>query len=207
MKAFLGFGDLGMQLEGFLLENSERVHADYFDDFLKDDNKNIFPFDFYNKYIKSYEWIVSLGYHRLKEKQTVVDLILNGGGRLLTIIHPTSFVSSRAVIKEGVVIYPMCNIDKGVLLEEGVLLNNSVTVSHDTNIGRCSYLAPGVIVSGNTTIGKGCFIGSGSVISNGVKIGDNSIIGIGSVVTSDVPANSSIIGNPGRELRKPLKLI
>ena len=38
MKAFLGFGDLGMQLKGFLLENSDRVDADYFDDFLKDEN-------------------------------------------------------------------------------------------------------------------------------------------------------------------------
>lgn len=207
MKAFLGFGDLGRQLEGFLLENTEKIEATYFDDFLKDKQKKILPFESYKKYIVDYDWIVSLGYNRLMEKQIVVDYLLNESGSLLTIIHPTSFISSRSKLKQGVIIYPMCNIDKGVVLEEGVILNNSVTISHDCNIMRCSYLAPGVVVSGNSIVGKGCFIGSGSIISNGVKIGDNSIIGIGTVITSDIPPNSSVIGNPGKILKMPLKLI
>lgn len=207
MKAYLGFGDLGLQIEGLLNETNEIMEAHYFDDRYFDNGKIIFPFKSYKDQINQYEWIVSLGYNRLQEKQIVIQTILDGGGKLLSVKHFSSFISARAILKQGVIIYPMCNIDKGVILEEGVLLNNSVTISHDCKIGRCSYLAPGVVISGNTTIGKGCFIGSGSVISNGIHIGDNVIIGIGSVVTSDIAANSSGIGNPFKSLKSPLKLI
>ncbi len=207
MRAFLGFGDLGLQLEGFLNEKSETSVSHYFDDYYVNENRKIFPYDHYLKVIKSYEWIVSLGYNRLWEKQKVIQSILEGGGKFLSVIHPSSFISYRANLKDGVIVYPMCNVDKGVILEEGVLLNNSVTISHDCKVGRCTYLGPGVILSGNTTIGKGCFIGSGSVISNGINIGDNSIIGIGSVITKDMKPNTSGIGNPFKILNSPLKLI
>ena len=45
------------------------------------------------------------------------------------------------------------------------------------------------------------WIGSGAIILGGVTIGKNSVIGAGTVVTKDVPANSLVVGNPGRVIR------
>lgn len=206
MKAFLGFGDLGKQLFAFLQEKEGEIEAHYFDDNLFDNSKKIFEFKDYNNYLSKYEWVISLGYNRLLEKQFIINNILENNARLVSILHQSAFISSKANILPGTVIYPMCNIDKGVILEEGVLLNNSVIISHDTKVGRCTYIGPGVVISGNCVIGNGCFIGTGSVISNGVEIGDNSIIGIGSVVTKNIEANTNGIGNPFKKLTTPLKL-
>jgi sugar O-acyltransferase (sialic acid O-acetyltransferase NeuD family) len=206
MKAFLGFGDLGKQILGFLQEKEAILEAHYFDDNFISTSNFYFPFNAYIDNLLNYEWIISLGYNNLILKQEIIKKILNFNGKLTTIIHDTSYISPRAKILQGVIIYPMCNIDKGVLIEEGVILNNSVIVSHDSRIGRASYVGPGVVISGNCIIGKSVFIGSGSVISNGIEIGDNSIIGIGSVVIKNIKSNSNGIGNPFKILKTPLTL-
>ncbi len=41
-------------------------------------------------------------------------------------------------------------------------------------------------------------IGAGSKVLGSITIGDNVRIGAGSVVIHDVPANSTVVGNPGR---------
>ena len=53
-----------------------------------------------------------------------------------------------------------------------------------------------------TFVKKGASIGSNVTILCGVTIGENAMIGAGTVVTKDVPANTIVIGNPGRNLRE-----
>ena len=36
----------------------------------------------------------------------------------------------------------------------------------------------------------------------GVTIGENSVVGAGSVVTKDVPANTVVVGNPAKVIKK-----
>ena len=48
------------------------------------------------------------------------------------------------------------------------------------------------------TIGANVWIGSGAIILPGVTIGDHALIGAGSVVTRDVPAGTTVVGNPAR---------
>jgi acetyltransferase-like isoleucine patch superfamily enzyme len=58
--------------------------------------------------------------------------------------------------------------------------------------------------SKSVKIGKHVWIGKKVCILKGVSIGDNSIIGMGSVVTKDVPANSLVVGNPSRIIKKDI---
>ena len=51
-------------------------------------------------------------------------------------------------------------------------------------------------------IGKNVWIGAKVTILPGVNIGDNAVIGAGSVVTKDVKANTVVVGNPAKELKK-----
>ena len=50
------------------------------------------------------------------------------------------------------------------------------------------------------SIGTNVWIGAGAIILPGVSVGDDAIIGAGSVVTRDVPARSTVVGNPVRAL-------
>ncbi|WP_233201906.1 DapH/DapD/GlmU-related protein [Cryobacterium sp. Y11] len=49
-----------------------------------------------------------------------------------------------------------------------------------------------------TIIGSDVWLGYGVIILSGVRVGDSSVIAAGAVVTRDVPANSIVVGNPGR---------
>jgi acetyltransferase-like isoleucine patch superfamily enzyme len=52
-----------------------------------------------------------------------------------------------------------------------------------------------------TLVKKGASIGSGVTILSNITIGEGAIVGAGSVVTRDVPAWSTVVGNPARVLR------
>ena len=56
-----------------------------------------------------------------------------------------------------------------------------------------------------TRIGANCFIGANAIIMPGVTIGDHCIIGAASVVLRDVPANSVVMGNPGRVIERDIR--
>ncbi len=51
-------------------------------------------------------------------------------------------------------------------------------------------------------IGKNCFIGCNSIILKGTKLGDGCIVGAGSVVSGIFEDNSTIVGNPGKVIKK-----
>jgi maltose O-acetyltransferase len=125
-----------------------------------------------------------------------------------------------AAVGEGAIVRPpfYCDYGYNVHLGAKVFLNyncvildgGQVTIGDDTRIGPAVqiYTAdhprdPAVRRSGlesglPVTIGSNVWIGGGAIILPGVTIGDDAIIGAGSVVTRDVPACSTVVGNPAR---------
>jgi maltose O-acetyltransferase len=49
-------------------------------------------------------------------------------------------------------------------------------------------------------IGERCWIGGAAIILPGVNIGEGATVGAGSVVTKDVPAETTVAGNPARPI-------
>jgi virginiamycin A acetyltransferase len=71
-----------------------------------------------------------------------------------------------------------------------------------TWLERTADLLPTVPSRGNTVIGNDVWIGRDAVIMPGVTIGDGAIIAARAVVVSDVPAYTTVGGNPARRLRQ-----
>lgn len=197
----IGYGDFGQQLEMLLLEAEPNNCVIPFDD-----NNSTYAFKDYEKNINSFSWLIGLGYKHMETRVQIIKKIKEKKGLLKNIIHKSSYVSPSAIVKNGLICYPMCNIDNEVEIRSGVLLHNSVVISHNTIIGEGCYISPGVVICGNVQIGEGCFIGGGTVISDSITIGSYSKIGIGSVITKNIPANSWVIGNPQRFLNQPFEL-
>ena len=206
----IGYGELALQIKQFLRERnngSEVFHC--FDDIqFKKKTKNSHKFsDYMLDKFSDYEFYVCLGYKHPRKKKLIIEELLSKGRKVPSFIHTTAYVSPDALVEDGVIIYPMCNIDKNSVIGKGTLLNNSVVISHDNKLGACCYISPGVVSSGFVNIGSATFVGTMTAISNGVEIGSNCIIGIGSVVSKNIPRGTSAIGNPVRILKSKLVIL
>ena len=113
-------------------------------------------------------------------------------------------------IQRGAKIGARCKISSHTFVCAGVTMEDEVFVGHGVmfindrwprataNDGRT--LADGDWQCQATLVQQGASIGSGSTILGGLTIGANAMIGAGSVVTGDVPAGSTVAGNPARPL-------
>ena len=120
----------------------------------------------------------------------------------INIIHPSAIVAWSVKLNEGVVVAANAVLNPFAKIGTGVIINTSAIVEHECVIGDFSHIAPAAVLCGNVKVGKRSFIGANSVIKQGVTIGDDVIVGAGSVVISDIPNNTTVVGNPGRILKK-----
>jgi acetyltransferase-like isoleucine patch superfamily enzyme len=114
-------------------------------------------------------------------------------------------------IQKGAKIGDFCKISshtficEGVTIESGVFIGHGVTFINDrypraiNETGQLQTEADWKCQS--TLVKRGTSIGSGVTLLGGITVGENAIIGAGSVVTKNVPANTTVAGNPARVLR------
>lgn len=76
-----------------------------------------------------------------------------------------------------------------------VMIGARCRISWDVVILENNYHAES---RGPVVIGNDVWIGCRVIVLSGVTIGDGAKIGAGAVVTKDVPAGSTVVGNPGR---------
>lgn len=101
-------------------------------------------------------------------------------------------------LSEGAVICDYSIITASAKIGRHFQCNIYSYVAHDCVIGDFVTFAPRVCCNGNVTIGDGAYIGTCAMIKQGVTIGENAVVGMGAVVTKDVPANTTVVGNPAR---------
>ena len=112
------------------------------------------------------------------------------------------WISQRAARKTGIEIHPGAQIGEGLFIDHG----HGVVIGETAIIGNNVTLYQGVTLGGtgkeqgkrHPTLGNNIMVGAGAKILGSVTIGDNCKIGAGSVVLKDVPANSTVVGVPGR---------
>ena len=116
------------------------------------------------------------------------------------------WVSQRGVRKTGIEIHPGAKIGRGLFIDHG----NGVIIGETAIIGNNVTLYQGVTLGGtgkeqgkrHPTIGDNVMISAGAKVLGSFTIGENSKIGAGSVVLSPVPPNSTVVGVPGRVVRR-----
>lgn len=114
-------------------------------------------------------------------------------------------------IQKGVRIGARCKIQSHTFICEGVTIEDEVFVGHNVNFindlypraatedGSRQSEADWTVVP--TLVRRGASIGTGAVLLGGITIGEGAIVGAGAVVTRDVPAGSTVLGNPARPSR------
>jgi sugar O-acyltransferase (sialic acid O-acetyltransferase NeuD family) len=125
--------------------------------------------------------------------------------RFETIVHPTASVSRMSTLGFGIVIFQNVTVTSNVRMGHHVMVLPNSVISHDSIIGDYTIITGGVCISGGVKVGQSCYLGTNCALKNGIEVGDHCLIGMGSVVLRDVPANSVMVGNPARFLRKTIE--
>lgn len=105
-------------------------------------------------------------------------------------IHPGARIGRRLFIDHGmgVVVGATAEIGDDVLIYQGVTLGGLSLANNASGEARKRH----------PTIGNGVSIGSNAQVLGPFTVGDGARIGAGAVVTAEVPAGSTLVGNPAR---------
>jgi serine O-acetyltransferase len=111
-------------------------------------------------------------------------------------------LSLYARIMTGIEIHPGAKIGRGVFIDHGM----GVIIGETTIIGDSCTIYQGVTLGGtgktsgkrHPTLEEGVVVGANACVLGNITIGRFSRIGAGSVAVRDVPAESTVVGVPGR---------
>lgn len=106
----------------------------------------------------------------------------------------------------GIEIHPGATIGRRCFIDHGM----AVVIGETTEIGDDVTLYQGVTLGGtgketgkrHPTIGDNVMISAGAKIIGSFTVGENSKIGAGSVVIGEVPPNCTVVGVPGRIVKR-----
>ena len=115
-------------------------------------------------------------------------------------------ISERTRRLTGIDIHPGAEIGEGFFIDHGT----GVVIGETTVIGRNCSIFQNATLGGtgkdvgkrHPTIGNNVTIGAGAKVLGPFTVGDNSKIGASAVVLKEVPPNCTVVGNPGRVVRR-----
>ena len=116
-------------------------------------------------------------------------------------------ISQRAKRRTGIEIHPGATIAPGVFIDHG----EGVVIGETAVVETGCVIYQGVTLGGtgkdkskkrHPTIKHDCIISAGAKILGGITVHENCKIGASSVVLKDVPANSTVVGIPGKIIKR-----
>jgi sugar O-acyltransferase (sialic acid O-acetyltransferase NeuD family) len=109
------------------------------------------------------------------------------------------FQGDNVVMGRGNVFEPHVTLASDCIITDFVTIGAQTIIGHDVRIGSYSHVSSFVFIGGRVTVGEAVTIHPHATILPKVKIGDGAVIGAGSVVMGNVPAYTTVMGNPARK--------
>lgn len=202
--AILGAGDLGESLRQYALDRGDVAIAGFLDDarprgssFLGSEILGTAADAPVLYKSRAFDRVAyAIGYRNITIRKQRFEQLRASGIPIYSVIHPSAYIHSTAILGAGVHVFPTVAIDMAVTIGENVVLNTGCIIAHHSTVGSHCYFGPGVRVAGITNIGECCFVGIGASIIEKIKIGEETIVAAGAVVTGDVNPRSLMAGVP-----------
>ena len=114
-------------------------------------------------------------------------------------------LANMSKVVTGVEIHPAADVGEALFIDHGA----GVVIGETAEIGDNVTLYQGVTLGGtgfargkrHPTVDDDVVVGSGAKLLGPIHVGRGAKVGANSVVIHDVPANSTVVGNPGHPVR------
>ncbi len=103
-------------------------------------------------------------------------------------IHPGARIGRRFFIDHGM----------GVVIGETAEVGDDVTLYHGVTLGGTSWNKG----KRHPTVANGVVVGAGAKILGPIEVGEGARVGSNAVVTRDIPPGATVVGIPGRIVRR-----
>lgn len=136
-------------------------------------------------------------------RQRISEKLESAGVAPVSLVDSTVWQGDGNQIGKGATLCPFVTVSSNVRIGRYFHGNFYSYVAHDCVLGDFVTFAPAVKCLGNIVIEDHAYIGAGAVLRQGsrtkpLRIGAGAFVGMGAVVTKDVPAHTTVIGNPAR---------
>jgi sugar O-acyltransferase (sialic acid O-acetyltransferase NeuD family) len=122
----------------------------------------------------------------------VFNILAKAGFACPTIVHPTAFVETSAVLSPGVQVFPHAYVGSEARVGFGSIINTGAIISHDCVLEEVVNISPGAILAGEVQVESRALVGMGATVNLQARIGAGARIGNGATVKSDVPENGIV---------------
>jgi sugar O-acyltransferase (sialic acid O-acetyltransferase NeuD family) len=144
--------------------------------------------------------VVAIGHNAVRHTKLLA--LIEAAAPVVSLIHPMAFVSQRAVLGIGSVVFAGAVVNIDARIGVGAILNTGCSVDHDCVLGGAVHISPGARLAGGVNIGDRSWIGIGASVKQLIRVGHDSVVGSGASVVSDVPDGVLVVGVPAKIVSK-----
>ena len=142
--------------------------------------------------------IIGIGNGKIREN--IVKKIQNR--KFATLIHPDIKISLTNKIEEGTIICSGSILTVNINIKKHCIINLDCTIGHSATLEEYVTVLPSTNISGNVNIKRCTTLGTGVKIIQGITIGENVMLGAVAIIIKDVENNCTVVGNPGKVIKK-----
>ncbi len=149
---------------------------------------------------RAYQYFVSIG--DVSARKMWYETLMKYGVETFNIIDKTAIVAPTARIGTGNFIGKYAVINADATIGDNNIINTKALIEHECRVGNHTHLSTNSTINGNVVVEDEVFFGSCAVCNGQLKIGHGAIIGSGSVIIKDVEPNTTVVGVPGRVVKR-----
>lgn len=153
----------------------------------------------YLKKYKNLKYCIAINSSKIRQK---LDLLYGEETKSANLIHETALIGSSCSYANGITMGPYSLMTTNVQIGKHVHINSASSINQSSLIGDYCTISPGVRICGDVKVGNATSIGAGAVIINFKTIGIECTLGAGTVVIDNVDDHMTVVGVPGREIKK-----
>ena len=129
-------------------------------------------------------------------RRRLAAVVTRRGGRLVSLVHPTAYVSADARLGAGCVLCPFTFVGVAARVGANTVLNIYSSVGHDAVVGDHCVFSPYATINGGVRLEDEVYLGTKATVSPRLHVGAGAKLSAGAVVTRTVPAGGLAVGNP-----------
>lgn len=137
-----------------------------------------------------------------KVRMEYLSTLKKEGYNIPNFIHHTVSIAPDVIMGEAVYMLAGNIVMPHTTIGNYIMINMDSTIAHHVTVEDGVFMSSGVNIGALINVRERAYIGMGVTAMTGVKeIGHDCLLGAGTVIIRDVPANATVVGNPGRVIK------